>query len=71
MRRAIYRGPPRSDDEKKFFETIARVLRVHKDEVDERDKNRKARVEDRAHASPSEADVKIRVEELRGEGGQT
>jgi hypothetical protein len=41
VRRAVYRGPPRSDDEKKFFDVMRRLVRVPKREVDEREKARK------------------------------
>lgn len=59
MRRAIYRGPPRSDDEKKFFDSMARFLRVRKDELDERETRWKADREARKSRPPAKSDGKV------------
>jgi hypothetical protein len=37
VRRAIYRGPPRGDDERTFFDSLQRILHVRKDEVEQRE----------------------------------
>ena len=42
MRRAAYRGPPRSPDERTFFDAMRGLLRVRKHELDEREKRWKA-----------------------------
>lgn len=42
MSRVIYKGPPRSDDERTFFDVMRGLLRVRKDELEEREKRWKA-----------------------------
>ena len=59
MRRPIYRGPPRDDDERRFFDSTARLLRVPKDEVDEREREWKAKREVGRSRPPNESGDKV------------
>lgn len=59
MRRAVYRGPPRNDDEKKFFDAMAGLLRVQKDELEEREKRWKADRAARKRRPPPKSGGKV------------
>jgi len=59
VRRAVYKGPPRSNDEKRFFDAMRGLLRVRKDELEEREKRRKADLDARRRRRPPESDGNV------------
>ena len=59
MRRAAYRGPPRSPGERTFFDAMRGLLRVRKNELDEREVRWKIDRKARKQGRPPDSDAKV------------